>query len=101
MNEKYKKTCKYLNYVKHLHTLVSTVTGCASIFAFASLVCVPVGIMSSAVEIKIFAITAGIKKNTSIIMKKEKKHDKVVLLGKYRLNTIKVLIFNALNVLYF
>ena len=37
MNEKYKKTCKYLNYVGHLLTLVSTVTGCVSISEFAAL----------------------------------------------------------------
>ena len=28
MSKKYKKTCKYLNYVQHLLILVSTVTGC-------------------------------------------------------------------------
>ena len=28
MCEKYKKICKYLNYVEHLLILVSTVTGC-------------------------------------------------------------------------
>ena len=27
MREKYKKACKYLNYVEHLPILVSTVTG--------------------------------------------------------------------------
>ena len=35
MSEKYKKTCRYLDYVKHLLILVSTVTGCVSISAFA------------------------------------------------------------------
>ena len=59
MNEKYKKTCKYLNYVEHLLILASTITRCVSISAFASLVCFPVGITSSAVGIKICAITAG------------------------------------------
>ena len=58
MNENYKKTCKYLNYLEQLLILVSTVTGCVSVSAFASLVAIPVGIMSSAVVIKIFAITA-------------------------------------------
>ena len=53
MNEKYKKTCNYLNYVEHLLTLVSTVTGCVSIFAFTSLAAISVGITSSAVGIKI------------------------------------------------
>ena len=36
MSKKYKKTCKYLNYVEHLFILVSTVTGRVSISAFAS-----------------------------------------------------------------
>ena len=90
MNEKYRKTCKYLDYVEHLLILASTVTGC--VFAFASLVCVPVIITCSAIEIKISVITAGIKKHKSTIKKKKKKHVKRVLLGKHKLNTIEVLI---------
>ena len=62
MSEKYKKTCKYLNFVENLFILVSTVTGCVSISEFTSLVCVPVAITNSAVGIKICAITAGIRK---------------------------------------
>ena len=56
----------------------------------------PVGITSSAVRIKICAITAWIKKDKSIIKKKKKKHDKIVLLGKDKLNTIEILISKAL-----
>ena len=92
MSEKYKKTCKYLNYVEHVDILALTVTGCISFSAFASLVAILVGITSSAVGIKICAITAGINKYKSIIKKKKKKHDKIVLLGKDKLNTIQVLI---------
>ena len=44
--------------------------------------------MSSVVRMKICAITAGIKKYKSIINKKQKKHDEIVLLGKAKLNTI-------------
>ena len=96
MSEKYKKICKYLNYVEHLLIITSTVTGCVSISAFASLVCVFVGITSSAIGIKICAITAGIKKYKSIIRKKKKKHDEIVLLGKDKLNTLEVLISKVL-----
>ena len=60
------------------------------------MVCVPVGIRSSAIGIKICAITAKIKKYGSIIKKKKKKHDKIVLLGKDKLNTIEVLISKSL-----
>ena len=88
MCKKYKKTRKSLNYVEHLLILVSTVTGCVSISAFASFVCVPVAITSSAVGIKISAITAGVKNNKSIINKKKKKHDKIILLGKDKSNIL-------------
>ena len=67
MSEKYKKTCKFLNYVENLHILVSTVTLWVSISAFALLVCVPVGITSSVVGLNICAIITGIKKNISVL----------------------------------
>ena len=85
-----------LNYVEHLFILSSTVTGCVSIYAFASLVSVPVGIASSAIGIKICEITAGIKNYKSLIKKKKKKHHKIVLLGKTKLDTIEVLISKSL-----
>ena len=62
MSEKYKKTSKYLNYVEKLLILDSAVTGCVSIFAFSSLIYVPVGITSSAVGINICAVTAESKR---------------------------------------
>ena len=86
MSEKHKKTCKYLNYTGHLLILVSRVTGC-----------VPVDMTTSAVIIKICAITTGIKKHKSIIKKKKKKkHDKISSLEKTKLNTIEVFISKAL-----
>ena len=53
MGRKYKKRLKYLSYVEHLLILASTVTGCVSISAFASLVDIRVGIMSFPVGINI------------------------------------------------
>ena len=57
---------------------------------------VPVGITSSEIGLKIYAITAGIKKYKSITKKKKKKHDRVVLLGKSKLNSIEVSISKVL-----
>ena len=96
MSEKSKKTCKYLNYVENLLILASTIGGCVSSFPFASLVYVPVGITSSGVGINICAITSRMKKYKSIIKKKKKKYDKIKLLGKDKLNIIKVLISKSL-----
>ena len=45
---------------------------------------------------KSYAITARIKKYKSTIKKKEKKHDKIVLLAKAKLNKIEVLISKGL-----
>ena len=50
---------------------MSTVTGCASIFAFASLVSIPIGITSSETGLQICVITAGSQKYKSIINKKK------------------------------
>ena len=49
---------------------------------------------SSAIGLKICAMTAGIKK--SIIKKKKKKNDKIVLLAKSKLNSTEVVISKTL-----
>ena len=62
MSKKYKKFCTTLNYIEHFLILGFTITGCASISAFASLVGIPIVIASSAIGLKICAITAAITK---------------------------------------
>ena len=93
---KHKKVSTTLNYIEHILILALTITGCTPISAFASLLGVPIGITSSAIGLKICAITAGIKKYKSIIKKKKKKHDKIVLQAIFKLNNIEVLISKAL-----
>ena len=87
-----KKFCTTLNYIEHFLILASTITGCVSISVFASLISIPIGLTSSAIELKIYAITAGIKKCKSKIKKKKKIHDKIVSLVKSKLNKMEVLI---------
>ena len=67
MSKKYKKVCRVSNYIDHLLVVTSTITGCISIFAFASLIGISIGITSSAIGLKVCVITAGIKKYKSII----------------------------------
>ena len=64
----------------------SIISGCISISAFCSSICLPIGITSSAFGLKISAMAAGIKKE----------HDKIVLSVKSKLNSIEVLISEAL-----
>ena len=90
------KVCAIANYIEHFVIWPSTVTGCISIFAFASLLDIPVGITSSAIGLKSCAIVTGIKKYKPITKKRKKKHDKRVLLAKAELNNIELLICKAL-----
>ena len=57
MSKKHKKVCTNLNYIEYFLILGSTITGCVYISAFASLVGVPIGTTSSAIGLKICAIT--------------------------------------------
>ena len=96
MRKKYKNVCRVLNYIEHLLILIYTVTGNVSISSLASLVGIPIRNTSSAIGLKIYVITAGIKKYKSIIKKKKNKHDKIVLLAKSKLNSTLLLIYKAL-----
>ena len=95
ISKKHKKVTTTLNYIEHFLILGSTITGCVSISALTSLVGIPIGITSSAIGLKICAITTAIKKYKSII-KKKKKYNKILLLAKSKLNRIEVLISKAL-----
>ena len=65
-------------------------------FCFCSASWYSRGIASFAVGLKICEITAEIKKYKSIKKKNRKKHDKIVLSAKTKLNNIKVLIYKDL-----
>ena len=95
MSRKHKKVSATLNYIEHFFILASTITACISIFDFASLLGIPLGIISSAEGLKIWDMAAGIKKYKSIINKK-KRSMIIVLLPKSKLNKVEVLIFKAL-----
>ena len=85
-----------LNYIECFLNLGSTISGCISISASASLVGIPVRITSSSIWLKICAIFEAIKKYKSIYKKKKNKRDKRVLLAKSKLSSLEVLISKAL-----
>ena len=96
ISKKHKKVCTTLNYIQHSLILISTITGCIFISAFASLVGIPIAITNSAVGLTSCVLTAASKNYKSIIKKKKKKHDKIVLLAKSKLNSMEVLLSKAL-----
>ena len=97
MSKRDKKVCATLNYIEHIIILVSTITRCILISAFASLIGIPIGITRYSIGLKIYAIAAAVYKNyKSIAKKKKNKHGKIELLPKSKLNIIEVLISKAL-----
>ena len=91
MRKNYKKVCGVLNYIEHSLIAISTITECVFISAFASLVGILIGVASSTIGLKICVITAAIKNYESIIKKQKRKHYRMALLAKSKLNSIKVL----------
>ena len=87
MRRKNKNVYTVLDYIEYQLILIFTVSRCVSISAFA-LAGIHIGITSSEIELKICVITAGIKKYKSIIKEEKKKHDKIVLSAKSKLNRI-------------
>ena len=62
MSRKHRKVCTNLNHIEYFLILASKITGCILISAFAFLIGISMGITSSATELKICAIAAGIEK---------------------------------------
>ena len=91
ISKKYEKVYRLLSYIEHLLILISTLTTCASISVFVSLIGILVGITSSAIVLNICVKTSGMWKYKSII-KKKKKINKILLLAKSKLKSVEVLI---------
>ena len=96
MSKKHKKVCTTLNYIQQLYSSNYNYQ-IISISAFASLAGIPIGITRSGIGLKICAITAGIKKYKSIIKKKKKEHDKIVLLAKSNQHRISKTLIDSVN----
>ena len=96
-SEKLNKYVTAFDYIdKTLIDLSATSEG-VSIISYTSIVGAPVGI-ASASFILIFSITIGIlKKLFNMTRSKKKKHDKILILAKSKLNRIETLISQVLN----
>ena len=94
-----KKLSKYVaafDYIDNILIVLSATTGGLSICSFTSVVGAPVGIASASFTL-IFSLTTGIVKILlSTTSTNNKKHDKILMLAKSKLNSIETLISQAL-----
>ena len=94
-----KKLSKYVavfDYIDQALIVLSATSGGVSIISFTSIIGAPVGIVSASFTL-IFSLATGIvKKLLDVTSKKSKKHDKILMLAKGKLNSIDTLISQAL-----
>ena len=92
-----KKLNKYVAIFDYIDKILSVTSSGISIILFASTIGVSAGIASACFTL-IFSVTTGIiKKLLNITRKKKKRHDKILMLAKSKLNSIESLISQALN----
>ena len=94
-----KKLNKYItvfDYIDKILIVLSATSSGVSIISFTSIIGAPVGIASASFTL-IFSLTTGIvKKLLNITRNKNKKHDKILMLAKNKLNSIEILVSQAL-----
>ena len=88
------KNVTILDYIDKILTFLSATSSGVSIISFTSNVGAPVGIARLTL---IFSLTTGIvKKLLNITRNKKRKHDKILMLAKNKLNSIETLISQPL-----
>ena len=94
-----KRLSKYIasfDYFDKSLIALSSATGSISIASFATVIGAPVGMMSASFSLA-FSITTGfVKKFLKTIRNKKKKHNKIVMLARSKLNSIESKISEAL-----
>ena len=92
-----KKLNKYFDYLDKIFIALSASFGTLSIASYASVVGTPAGIAGSSLTL-IFTIGTGISKSLlNVTKKRKKKHNKIIVLAKKKLNVIDTLLSSALN----
>ena len=95
-SQKLNKYITTFDYIDKILVVLSATTGGVSIISFTSIIGAPVGIANASLTL-IFSLTTGIiKKLLNITRNKKKKHDKILMLAKSKLNSIDTLISQAL-----
>ena len=94
------KINKYIDafdYADKVFITLSASFGTLSIASHATVVGIPVGIAGASLTL-IFTVTTGVvKKILSVTKKKKKKHNKIMVLARNKLNIIETLLSSALS----
>ena len=96
MSKRLSKCIASFDYFDKSLIVLSVTTGSISIASFATVIGAPVGIMGASCSLT-FSITTGfVKKFLKTIRNKKKKHNKIIMLARSKLNSIESKISKAL-----
>ena len=95
-SKKFSKYVAAFDYIEKILIVLSATTGGVSACSFMSIVGAPIVIASASFTLIFYLTTEIIKKLLSITRNKKKKHDKILMLAKSKLNSIETLISQAL-----
>ena len=93
---KLRKYVATFNYIDKILIVLNATTGGICIVSHATVVGAPVGIASAGFTIVFSLATGIIKKLLKTTRNKKKKHDKILMLAKSKLNSIETLVSQAL-----
>ena len=94
-----KRLSKYIasfEYSDKSLIILSVTTGSISVASFATVTGAPVGIVSESFSLAFFIFTGIVKKLLKTTRNKKKKHNKIFMLARSKLNSIESKIFEAL-----
>ena len=96
MSKKLSKYVTVFDYFDKTLIVLSAASGEISIISFVSVTGVPAGIATASFTLAFSLATGIIKKVLEITRNKKKRHNKIVMLAKSKLNSIETLISQAL-----
>ena len=97
MSKKFSKYVAAFNYIDKTLIVLSATSGGISIISFTRVIGIPAGLASASFTL-VFSLTTGIiKKLLKITRKKKKKHSRIVILGKSKLNSIETFNVSSIN----
>ena len=96
MSKKLSKCISFFDYFDTSLIVLSVTSGVVSTASFATVIRVPIGITSASLSLA-FSLCAGLVKNLlKATRNKKKKHNKIVMLARSKLNSIESKISEAL-----
>ena len=96
MSKRLSKYIDFFDYFDKSLIVLSVTIGSISIASFATVIGAPVGIISTSFSLEFSISTGLIKKLLKTTRSKKKKHNKIIMLARSKLNSIESKIFKAL-----